>query len=107
MRTDFTHTIIVSFNYGIDSLDPLHQLGDRLSYILDQSGDGFYDGHEIAMDDSDGSLFIYANNAENVYKLIEPVLMEVEWMSGASVFLQFGNQRDSAKSIEFILEKIQ
>lgn len=106
MRADFTHTIIVSFRYGIETLDPLLQLGDRLSYALDQSGEGFYDGHEIAMDDTDGALFIYGNNAEKVYKLIEPILMEVEWMSGANVFLQFGHQEES-KSIEFVLEKVK
>jgi len=106
MRVNFKHSIVISFDYGIDTLDPLHQLGDRLTYLLDKSGEGYYDGHEIAMDDSDGSIYIYARNAEKIYKLIEPVLFEVEWMNGATVHLQFGRVEDSAKSIQFILEKI-
>ena len=107
MPVNFNHSIIICFDYGIKSLDPLHQLGDRLTYLLDQSGEGFYDGHEIAMDDSDGAIYIYAKNAEKIYKMIEPVLFEVEWMHGAIVRLQFGQGEEDAKSIEFVLEKME
>jgi hypothetical protein len=105
MLTDFEHLVIISFNYGIDSLEPLHQLGDRLSYLMDQCGEGFYDGHEL-VDDTHGSIFIYGKNAEYVYKKIEPILFEEEWMDGATICLQFGRGTDQVKSIEFVLEKI-
>ncbi len=107
MNPKFTHSIIIEFLYGIDSLDPLHQLEDKLAYALDRSDIGYHDGHEIAMDDSHGRLFLYGTNAEQVYKLIEPILFEVDWMDGAQVFLRFGDWRDkSAKEIEFVLERV-
>jgi hypothetical protein len=106
MQAEFSHSVIISFNYGIDSLDPLHQLGDRLSYVLDRWGEGYYDGHELAMDDSHGSIFLYGRNAEQLYKIIEPELFNIDWMDGALVSLRFGRLDRQAKSIEFTLEKI-
>ena len=104
-KVNFEQSVIITFNYGIDSLDPLHQLGDRLSYLLDQGNDGYYDGHELALDNSDGAIFLYGNNAETLYKLIEPMLDEVDWMHGAEVILTFGSNQN-AKKIEFTLERI-
>ena len=106
MRADFDHLVVISFNYGIDTMEPLHQLGDRLSYLMDQCGEGYYDGHELAMDDTHGSIFIYGKNAEQIYKKVEPVLFELDWMDGATVSLQFGRASDQVKSIDFVLEKI-
>lgn len=106
MNPKFTHSIIIEFQYGIDSLDPLHGLGDKMAYALDQSDLGYYDGHEIAMDDSDGRYFLYGINAEQMYKVIEPLLFEVDWMEGAEVALFFGNEDyDQVKKIEFVLER--
>ncbi len=106
MKAEFSHSVIISFNYGIDSLDPIHQLGDRLSYLLDQWGEGFYDGHELTMDDAHGSVFLYGKNAEELYKLVEPTLFDIEWMEGALISLHFGRLDRNAKSIEFTLERI-
>ncbi|NND32047.1 MAG: hypothetical protein HKN76_05600 [Saprospiraceae bacterium] len=104
-KVNFEQSVIISFNYGNDSLDPLHRLGDRLSYLLDQSDAGYYDGHELALDNADGAIFLYGRNAETVYKLIEPELDKVDWMHGAEVTLTFGSNQN-AKRIEFTLEKI-
>ena len=106
MRADFDHLVVISFNYRIDSLEPLHQLGDRLSFLMDQCGEGYYDGHEQAVNDTHCSMFIYGRNAEYIYKRIEPVLFEVDWMDGATVCLQFGRGSDQVRSIDFVLEKI-
>ena len=106
VKVNFEQSVIISFSYGIDSLDPLHQLGDRLSYLLDQGNEGYYDGHELAMDNSDGTIFLYGKNAERLYKLIEPLLDKVDWMDGAHISLTFGSNQN-AKQIEFTLERIQ
>ncbi|MCB0686281.1 MAG: hypothetical protein KDC53_07145 [Saprospiraceae bacterium] len=107
MEAHFKHLITISFNYDFELLEPLHQLGDRLTYILDQSGIGFYEGHEMSKDaDGEGQIYILASNAEKVYKLIEPVLFKVDWMNGAMVQLQFKKHSGLTKSIEFMLEKV-
>ena len=108
MRSKFTHAVLIVFQYGIDSIDPLHELADRLTYLLDQTDIGYYDGHELAMDDSDGSLYLYGHNAEQLYKLIEPTLFEVDWMEGAMVTLYFGDSTTrNTKTIDFVLEKTE
>jgi len=104
LNPKYTHSVLIEFKYGNPSLEPLHELEDRLRLALDMSGIGYHDGHEIALDDTHGRLFLYGTNAEAVYKLIEPILFEVEWMNGAEVFLRFGDK--SAKEIDFVLEKV-
>ena len=106
MDPKFTHSIIIEFQYGFDSLDPLHRLGDKMAYALDQSDLGYYDGHEVAMDDSHGRYFLHGINAEQMYKEIEPFLFQVDWLQGAEVSLRFGQEdNDKVKKIEFILER--
>ncbi len=107
LNPNFTHSVLIGFSYGIPSLEPLHELEDQLRLALDESGIGYHDGHEVAMDDSHGTLFLYGTNAEEVYKLIEPILFEVDWMNGAEVSLRFGDSSDkSAKEIAFVLERV-
>ncbi len=104
---DFNQFVLIEFRYGIDSLDPLHALEDKLHLALDHTGIGYHDGHEIAKDDSHGRLFLYGTNAEAVYKLIEPILFTVDWMDGAEVFLRFGDTSDKeAKEIDFVLQRV-
>ncbi len=106
MDPKFTHSIIIAFRYGLDSMTPMHQLGDRMAYVVDHTDLGYYDGHELAVDDSHGSFYLYGINAEEIYKLIEPLLFEVDWMQGAHVTLRFGNRNeDNVKKIEFVLER--
>ena len=107
MDPKFTDAVIIAFNYGKESIAPLHQLGDRMAYEVDNTGRGYYDGHELAADDSHGSYHLYAMNAEEVYKLIEPLLFAVDWMEGAQVTLRFGSEpRQQVKEIDFMLERI-
>jgi len=66
--------VIVRFDYGLDGLDPLHNLESELIQVIAEKGVGEYDGHEIAMDDSDGILFMYGRNAEALFKAVLPTL---------------------------------
>jgi hypothetical protein len=67
---DSDHSVIIHFFYGMDTLDPLHELEDKMSVALELSGIGLCDGHEIAMDDTDGFYFLYGDNAETVFKTV-------------------------------------
>lgn len=94
------HAIIIHFNYGINSLDPLHVLGYKLEDILRTSNVGEFDGHEIAMDDSDGFLYLYGPNAETLFKTIKTTLEETSFMKGAIATLRFGPPEDGVKEID-------
>lgn len=89
-----SNSVIVSFQYGIESLDPLHGLSLQLDTLLENSDVGFFDGHEYAMDLSHGAYFMYGPNAENIFKKVLPVLRKTEFMKGAIANLRFGGSRD-------------
>jgi hypothetical protein len=50
--------VIVHFNYGIQGLDSLFKLEEELEEVILENRVGEYDCHEIAMDYSDGSLYM-------------------------------------------------
>jgi len=97
--------VIIHFDYGHEELDPLHQLESKLRIALFHSGMGELDGHEIAMDATDGFLYLYGPSAEALFKSIRPLLLETPFMKKAEVYLRFGDIDDpGVTDIEFILE---
>ncbi len=99
------HAVIIHFNYGIDVLDALHQLEKKLERIVSTHNVGEYDGHEIAVDYSDGFLYMYGPNAENLFKAVKPVLIETDFMKGAIAKLRFGPPEDGVKEIEVKIDR--
>lgn len=97
------HSVIITFNYGIEELDELLKLEDKLRNAIELKQVGEYDGHEIAMDSSDGTLYMYGPNAEALFKCIKPILEETEFMRGAIAQLRFGPPSDNVKEIEIEL----
>ncbi|GHA62263.1 hypothetical protein [Pontibacter akesuensis] len=94
------HAVIVRFDYGIEKLEPLHALEDKLEEVIGEEGVGEYDGHEIAVDYSDGFLYMYGPNAEILFKTVKPVLTEADFMKGAKATLRFGPPEDGVKEVE-------
>jgi len=94
------HAVIVSFLYGLEDLDPLHRLEAELRKSIDKNSLGEYDGHEIALDYSDGTLYMYGFNAETLFKTVQPILEKAEFMKGANVKMRFGPPEDGVKEIE-------
>jgi hypothetical protein len=89
-KKDAEHALIVYFRYGQSSLDPLHALEEKLRIAISQADVGEYDGHEIAMDLRDGSLYMYGIDAYNLYSVVEPILETSSFMMGATARLCFG-----------------
>jgi hypothetical protein len=100
---DNEQAIIIQFNYGFDDLGPYFDLSDKLDKVAKETGLGEYDGHEIALDYSDGFFYLYAPDAERFYKVIEPTLKGASFMQGAAVTLRFGPPEDGVSEIDFIL----
>jgi hypothetical protein len=94
------HAVIIRFDYGIEGLGPLHTLEDKLEEVITENNAGEYDGHEIAMDYSDGFLYMYGPNAEILFNAVKPVLTETEFMKGAKAKLRFGPPEEGVKEVE-------
>jgi len=98
--TNLEHAVIVHFNYGIEELDTLFKFENKLEKCIIDKEVGKYDGHEIAMDNSDGFLYMYGQNAETLFKAILPTLKSTSFMKGATATLRFGPPEDRAKEID-------
>jgi len=84
------HSVIVHFTYFKEDLDALHELDGKLEKTIREAQVGAYDWHEIAMDLSDGSLYMYGPNAENLFKVVKPILEQTDFTKGAIAMLRFG-----------------
>jgi hypothetical protein len=94
------HAVIVYFQYRKDDLEPLHALDHSLEAVIRENNVGKYDWHEIAMDLSDGSIYMYGPNAEALFKAVKPTLESTDFMKGAIAVLRFGPIHDNTSEIE-------
>lgn len=100
------HAMIISFWYGKESDDEFYEMTSSLYDFMEGSEIGRYDGHEINMDNTDGRLFFYGENAEILFKHIRAEVLKYEFLHGSDVYLRFGGFNDEAKDMEFKLEPI-
>jgi hypothetical protein len=68
------HAVIVYFQYGSTNLQPLFDLEDRLGTAIASAKAGKFDGDETAADGSDGYLYMYGPDADNLFKAVHPIL---------------------------------
>jgi hypothetical protein len=95
--------VIIYFNYGLEEDEPFYELSDRLRELVDDSGLGMYDGHEIAMDNSDGSYYMYGPDAKKLFELVKETIEKISFMVGAEVVLRLGPQEEGVKQVSFNL----
>lgn len=97
------HSVIVAFvDYGPRFFTPekhdltaLFNLEDELIAALEASGTGILDGHEIALDGSDGTLYMYGPDAQKLYDSVAHVLNRSPVTLGGEVILRFGEPNDA------------
>jgi hypothetical protein len=93
------HSVVVQFydfaeKFWTDeaqTLDALLALEDELSEALEGTEIGEVDGHEVAIDGSDGFLFLYGPDADALFAAIEPILRKSPVMAGADATLRYGD----------------
>jgi len=95
--------VIISFNKKIKSIDVIHDLDEQLFTKIPKRI-GSYDGHEIAMDETHGRLFAYGKNAEELFKVMMPILKDYDFLDNAEVYLKFYKEDDNYSEIEFTLD---
>lgn len=86
--------VIIHFQYGIQGLDSLYQLENKIEKLMKDSKIGEYDGHEIAVDYSDGFLYFYGNDADKLFNEVKPILISSSFMKNAEATLRYGSVED-------------
>jgi hypothetical protein len=84
------HAVIACFDYTSDSLEPLLEVEDQLESAIHDAGVGEFDGHEIAIDLSDGSIYMYGPDAEALFAVVRPILAGADCLRETEVTLRFG-----------------
>jgi|JI7StandDraft_1071085.scaffolds.fasta_scaffold56435_2 hypothetical protein len=88
------HAVIVNFTYGSTNLQPMFDLEEKLDNAITKAKVGEYDGNEIAVDGSDGILYMYGPDADRLFEIIKPILESASFMRGAKVTLRYGPPED-------------
>ena len=88
---------------GGDALDMLVALEMRLRHVMEGTGAGEVDGHEIAMDDSEGSLWICGPDAKAMLKAALPIVCSSPLAPGGHVILCYGPRNETAREETFLL----
>jgi hypothetical protein len=89
------HAVIVTFAYGGSTdLDPLFALERQLESTIAAARAGEYDGNEVAVDGSDGTLYMYGPDADKLFAAVRATLEACSFMKGAVVKLRYGPPAD-------------
>ena len=94
------HAVIVRCNYGSTDLSRLFDLEGKLEAAITAAKAGEYDGNEVAVDGSDGTLYMYGPDADRLFRVVEPILKATPYMNGAKVTLRFGPPADGVRERE-------
>ena len=86
--------MIIHFDYGSTDLEPLFALEAQLESAINSANAGEYDGNEVAVDGSDGRLYMYGSNADYLFEVVEPILKTVDFMRGAKIKKRYGPPQD-------------
>jgi len=95
--------VIIEFNYGLKEDEPFYDLVEKLLVLVDESGLGYYDGHEMNIDNSNGSLYMYGSDAKKLYELVKTTIEQTPFMTGANIILQLGPPEEGVKRVSFNL----
>jgi hypothetical protein len=98
--------VIVQFRYGSTDLSTLFSLEDKLEAAINAAGVGEYDGHEVAVDGSDGTLFMYGPSADRLFEIIDPILRTVPFMNGAVVRRRYGGPAKGSREVISTIEPL-
>jgi hypothetical protein len=94
------HAVIVRFEYGQTDLSPLYELEDKLIAAIESAGVGELDGNEVAIDGSDGKLYMYGPDADRLFEAVRPVLASATCIRNAVATIRYGPPEDGVKERE-------
>lgn len=91
------HAVIIHFEYGSTDLQPLFELEDQLEAAINACEAGEFDGNEVAVDGSDGSLYMYGPDADHLFEVIQPILVTTAAIRNAVATLRYGPPEDGVR----------
>jgi hypothetical protein len=94
------HAVMVRFDYGQTDLGRLFELEDQLTAAIEEAGAGMFDGDEVAVDGSDGTLFMYGPDADKLFEVVRPVLASTAIIRNMVATLRYGPPGDGVKQRE-------
>jgi hypothetical protein len=97
------HAVIVHFDYAADSPDPLHDVEEQLDAAIAEAGVVEFDGNEIAVDLSEGSLYMYGANADALFAVVQPMLAAAEYLRNARATLRYWPREHGVREREAAL----
>jgi len=101
------HAVIIHFKYGHSDLDPLFALEERLEAEIAANSVGEYDGNEIAVDGSEGTLYMYGPDADRLFQTVHPILESVPFMKGAIARLRYGPPEEGVREKQITIGGIE
>jgi hypothetical protein len=79
-----------TFAHGSTDLSRLSALEEKLETAIATAQVGEYDGNEVAVDGSDGRLYMYGPDANQLFAVVKPILESSSFMRGAKATVRYG-----------------
>ena len=86
--------VIVRFNHGQKDWSSFFAFEEKLEKAVNESGLGDYDGNELAVDGSDGTLYMYGPDADKLFAFVKPYLDSAPMLKDIEVTLRYGAADD-------------
>jgi hypothetical protein len=90
--------VIVRFDYGSKDWKPFFDWEEKFEAAVAAAQVGEYDGNELAVDSSDGMLFLYGPDADKLFAVIRPQLEAATVLKNVVVTLRYGAIDDASAS---------
>jgi hypothetical protein len=88
--TGTEQAVLVHFDYGSKDWKPFFSFEAGLEQAVKASGLGEYDGNELAVDGSDGDLYMYGPDADKLFAVVRPLLESSKLLKRVVVTLRYG-----------------
>lgn len=98
------HAVIVRFDYGTTDLSALFELEDQLEEAIADAQVGEYDGNEMAVDGSDGFLYMYGPDADALFATVKETLAKSASIRNVHATLRYGPAADDTRRVEVCVE---
>jgi hypothetical protein len=93
------HAVIVSFEYQSTDLEPLFELEEQLEEQIEAADVGEYDGNEVAVDGSDGRLYMYGPDADALFQAVKGTLASAACIKNPVALLRYGPPEDGVREV--------
>jgi hypothetical protein len=97
--TPVEQAVVVHFAYGSKDLQHLFALEAQLEAAIVKTKVGQYDGNEVAVDGSDGYLYMYGPSADRLFEVVKPILEASQLMRGAKVKKRYGPAKPGVREV--------